>query len=195
MKAPGTLRIHDLEFDLETCEVVAFESEGRLQWGVEAVAVERMLLDDDWRPRATCDVAFSTGKGRRPWAACFPKVARPKDPRRRTSDPAAMLKVFEHEGIRKNILTFGAATGDSIPLTWTGRCDVFFDETYDEDLEFELRGTATFTGILNGGASEQDGRASLSALLDHSELQYVVDEFGASKFVPRASTPRRRARR
>lgn len=36
---------------------------------------------------------------------------------------------------------------------------------------------------------------SESALLDHSELQYVVDEFGASKFVPRASTPRRRARR
>ena len=192
MSGLGVLKIDDLEFEVIRCDLVAFtggpdEDDLHLYWGFEIECEERSLLDDHWKPKATCDRAFSTGPGELgSWTDLLPReveVADFPDPDQ-PEDPGALLYVWSHEPIRSCCMTLGPASGGCFPFRWTGRTDVNFNDQYGSDLAFEVEAVARFAGVPMGRCSEAEAREELSQFMDLDHLSYVLDEHGVSRFVP-----------
>jgi len=58
-----------------------------------------------------------------------------------------ILYVFEHEDITQEKIVFGKRNKFNYEIYWTGLCNIYWDEEYDEDLPFELTTEVKFTGV------------------------------------------------
>jgi hypothetical protein len=191
----GVLKIADLRFEIVRCDLVPFtggSDDPHLYWGFEIECAERSLLDDRWRPKATCDRAFATAPGELgSWTDLLPReveVADFPDPDQ-PDDPGALLYVWSHEPIRACRMTLGSASGGSFPLRWTGRTDVHFNDEYGSDLAFEVEAEARFAGIAMGRCSEAEAREELSQFMRLEGLQFSQDKHGVSRFARGGDSP------
>ena len=73
------------------------------------------------------------------------------------------LYIFANGELPSATLRFGARTGNQFELTWTGTCDIFWEE-YAGDLPFSVTTPVTFTGIKVYGY-ENDSDATLHTRL------------------------------
>ena len=86
-----------------------------------------------------------------------------------SGEPNGSFYVLEHEAISRGRICFFERDGLRFRFSWSGLCDVFWDEEYGQDVPFSAEGWATFTGVgVNGSESDTDEslRKRLAQYLD-----------------------------
>lgn len=89
--------------------------------------------------------------------------------------------VLNHEDISKAHLRFLDRNGPEFRVEWDGLCNIFWDETYGEDVPFSLQTTARFNGVIvygNDNDTADSMRERLALHLDPDDFiqQEVRDD-------------------
>jgi len=90
-----------------------------------------------------------------------------------SGEPNGAFYVCEHEAISRGRIRFFERDGLRFRFSWTGNCDLFWDEEYRRDVPFSAEGWTTFTGVrVNGSESdtEESLRKRLAQYLDTADF-------------------------
>lgn len=148
--ASGTLRIRDLVFPVREATLSGWlglppqSGNGGLSWTLDIRCEEVEVLDDDWKPRLYYEGFTAVGAGWKDLAglrlAWSPDAVRPDD------GPCAMY-IWEHGAIPRATLEIGPRDGDRFRVCWEGRCEIFYNEDYMDDVPFSAETWARFSHI------------------------------------------------
>jgi hypothetical protein len=160
--------------------------EDEMCWGFEIEASSMVQEFSDWTPSlsgtmfATSPHEFETGQG------LAPRINEWIEPGDTEDIPHAMLYVFEHTLLYDCKAEF-YTDEKQFRLRLSGKCDVYFDEMYGENLSIEVDLPLQFQGILCGRQPEVECRAELAQYLNNDDFDYVETEDGVSMLVPRVA--------
>ncbi|MCI5066161.1 hypothetical protein MRY87_10590 [bacterium] len=179
-------RISDIDFEIASCKLDAFVDEdgSSLCWGFEVNASSRSPSFPDWTAKFSSEQLTSTAPGvGQKWRelAFFQVEWTEKNDNDKV--PSAYLYVFEHLPVGECRVEIYGVHGN-LRLRVNAVCDVFYDETYSENLPLRIDCPIDFKGILCGRRTEAESREELSPYLDHSEFDFVQDEYGVSLLRP-----------
>ncbi|MEO1037711.1 MAG: hypothetical protein AAFX44_19295 [Pseudomonadota bacterium] len=177
------LKIADLSFPVQSANLVGgladpywcdTYNEGKdkeLSWYLEVSASELEVRDDYWSPTLTVDsFQFPTRDWRQLEGQEYTWDRRQDE---LTGRSFGTFYVFEHADIGKGRLRFTKREDTQFLVSWSGLCDINFDDTYGTDVEFSLSAMPTFSGIIVSGC-EHDSLETLRGRLDE---HLNVDDF------------------
>ncbi len=129
MKSIGQIRLRDRVFSVRLAEIKRLGE----NWGVEIETVEEVFDGETWAP-------YLYHQGLRLRAENVTELQGQKTAwRDETNDPhpeQGTMYVFGHEDVRKCEISFGELKDETIQFTWNGLCDVYWDETYRDNVPF-----------------------------------------------------------
>ena len=141
----------------------------RLFWSLD-VEAERETEGEMWRPRVYHEnLQFRI----RRWLEMAGRVVEWSERYDEESgEPNGGFYVVEHGDIPHARLSFFERDGTRFRFEWTGACDVFWDEEYNQDVPFSVSGWAEFTGVIVRG-SESDTGETLRGRLASTSTQAI----------------------
>jgi hypothetical protein len=169
------LLLKDREFELESGTLGAsisdpywstkYDPKGdpSLCWSLEFKAKGRVFDGERWKPKISCDILrfpirrwFEIEGQEVSWDSPFEE---------KSGEPNGNFYVFEHADIAAATLHFVERDKLRFRVTWQGRCNVFWNDEYGEDVPFSLEGWAEFKRVRVKG-SERDTEKALRARLE-----------------------------
>jgi hypothetical protein len=76
---------------------------------------------------------------------------------------------------------------NGVGITWKAKCNVYWDEKYDSDLDLLIETPIEFKGVWFGRSSEYDAKLILTKAFDPSNFFYTRTEHGVSLFKPKTT--------
>lgn len=143
---------------------------------------EGRFRGEEWRPRVYSEELFPlSGKVLNYWSDILGQSIKWDDCcDEKTGELIASLYVFEHLDIYKSKLMLGQLNGrDSFKIDWKARCNVSFDDDYDENLELTIQTAVKFEGI---EVPFQDETESFALLRQHVRSGEFIFDPGDGKY-------------
>ena len=128
-------------------------------WALSCQATKREVRGHVWAPHAYQE---NLHLPIRDWRALAGQAVAWTSARDDDDEANGGFYVFEHGDIPHGVLRFLERKGDLVRVDWSGRCDIHFDDDYDEQVPFRIDAWAKFEGLLVKG-SERDDDASIRA--------------------------------
>lgn len=181
--------IADLQFDIQHATLDAFidDSDFSVKWGVEIQAIEKNISGHAWQPRAYSEIIMKTAAYEiKSWKQVIGKtISWDNCYDEETEEYRAALYIFEHEDIYNSVFKFNSLQGNGVGITWKAKCNMYWDEKYDSDLDLLIETPIEFNGIWFGRISEDDAKLLLEKALDPSDFFFTKTEHGVSLFKPK----------
>ncbi|HWG46626.1 MAG TPA: hypothetical protein VN688_27945 [Gemmataceae bacterium] len=129
-------------------------SEARAMWGPRNEGIAWFLEvktkenktgeNDGWEPCAECICPFP----RVPWQEIEGQVLEWRDSwDEGMANERSTMYLFEHGSIKNCRLEFAERREAEFSLLWQGLCDLFWDEDYSDNLDFQIEARVQFIGI------------------------------------------------
>lgn len=188
MTSPSFLQIKDRRFEVKDSLVCAFlDEDGRLTWMIDVTSQPKTFDDESWSPRAYLEgVPWDIGNAREMSTTpiVIPDGETFGDGTILPDSMLCCLYVFSHNFLRDSVTHVQKSSANSFTVSWTAKCDVFFDDDYDFDLPLEIEAQARFLGITTQVRDEAKARSLLSRSFDESQLSFdPTPEFDTSQFM------------
>lgn len=169
-------RIADLEFEVESAVLAARWMKDTMGWSIAVRTIPKVVEGEEWRPSVSSDWLYGMeGKACDKWTDLFPRVLEWESGFNHKDDRIeAWFYVFECVEIKNARLEFGVPKGNWIPLRWTGRANVFFDEKYGENLDLEVQADCLFEGVEIGKLGEM---ISMEEALRRARATFRTQDF------------------
>ncbi|PQO36920.1 hypothetical protein C5Y96_07090 [Blastopirellula marina] len=180
------LRIADLHIPIESATLDLLLLGDEMIWGFTVIAGRFHQGDIDW-PGVRVDSAglFTTGSGTlNHWTDLTETSVTWGELEDNDVVPHAMIYVFEHELVQNGSAMVGVG-GSAIHLELLGKCNIYFNERYDTDLDLSLKTELKLSPIMCGRDDERECWESLAQHLDPNLFNYAQDEYGVSMLVPK----------
>jgi hypothetical protein len=163
------IKIKDLEFAVLSAEISAIlsEKDPELRWYINIEARPRCIDEISWRPRIYAE-GFMIEV--RQWTRLDQIAIEIKDEQEFIGWDAGYLYVFEHLPMRHNRVAVRGRHGVTFDLSWDAKCDVFFGDDYEEDLNLSIKTPIQFTGV------EVRGRNDIAQATRELELHVDINE-------------------
>ena len=179
------LRIADLNFDVVSCRIEAYCHTDKMQWDIQ---VESDSHADGrfhgYKPHLSLSLLETPPGAFQYWRELAPRDVRWVDKNDTDVTPSGMLYIFEHTPIFEcHARCYNAAAEMRIELD--GKCDVYFDEDYDADLDLHLDSAVVFRGVWFGRRPESECRNDISRFLNPDDFDYSPTEHGVSMLTPK----------
>ncbi len=135
MSSYGTLSLFDRVFEVRSAEVRLCDHD---TWSIE-IDAERLIFDEEvWQPRLYHQGL--TLPARRVEQLCGLSTSWGRLTDSDYQHPEyGLLYVFGHHHVYDSTIHFGPAADGRIALSWTGLCDVFWDERYSDNVPLNCR--------------------------------------------------------
>lgn len=180
------LQIADLKIPIESATLDLLLCGDEMRWGFTAHAGRFQKGELDC-PGARVDSAglFTTpSQTLQHWTDLPETTVRWGELEDNDVDPHAMVYIFEHELVQHGVATI-TMHGSAVRLKLTGKCNIYYDDQYDTDLDLSLEAQLKLGPIMCGRQDEEECFAELAQHLDPSLFTYVRDESGVSMLVPK----------
>ncbi len=179
------MRIADLEFEVTSCRIEAYCHVEKMQWDIQ---IECNSHADGkfhgYKPVLSLSLFETPAQAFSHWTDLAPRNARWGDKNDTDVTPSGMLYIFEHTPIFESYARC-ANRGGEMYVKLDGKCDVYFDEQYDTDLELHLDSPVVFRGVWFGRRPESDCRKAISHFLNPDDFDYAPTENGVSMLTPK----------
>jgi hypothetical protein len=183
--------LKDLRFEVENATLLGhvydpypYEGNWTLCWSINISMKERDVDGEIWCPRLYHDSFrlavrrwFDVSEQPLVWDAAFNST---------TGEPNGGLYVFEHGDIPQATLRFLERNGRNLKVDWTGKCNVFWDERYGENIPFTVETTVRFDYVdVRGTAQDNDATLleRLALFLDPGDFVQHPIQFDDPKLV------------
>lgn len=158
--------------------------EAEMVWSIEIEATTNVPEFSEWIPHISGTLFITSPHEFDVWQGLAPRSIDWIEPNDTDDVPSAVLYIFEHTPLFEcNAECY--IEDNQFRLRLSGRCDVYFDETYDEYLPIEIDLPLQFFGIWCGREPEEECRGDLAQFLNNEDFDYVETEHGVSLLKPR----------
>jgi hypothetical protein len=185
------MRIADLEFNVASCRLEAYCHDDKMQWDIQIECNSHVTGPFHGHEPTLSLSLFQTPIGAfSHWSDLAPRDARWSDKNDTDVTPSGMLYIFEHTPIFRCKAQLVKECG-IMRIIVEGKCDVYYDEKYDTDLDLRLDSTVVFHGVWFGRWPESDCRSAISVFLDPIDFDYSLTEDGVSILTPKGGITKR----
>lgn len=179
------LQIADLEFEVSSCRIEAYCDLDTMKWDFEVEAASH--ADGkfyNYNPYLSLSLFETTPQAFRYWTDLAPREVYWTEKNDTDVTPSGQLYIFEHTPI------FACRArcyrnANQVRIEVEGKCDVYFDEQYDTDLDFHLDSDVAFRGIWFGRQPESACRSEVARFLNSDDFDFFQTEHGVSMLTPK----------
>ncbi|MEO0826377.1 MAG: hypothetical protein AAFY67_12070 [Cyanobacteria bacterium J06642_9] len=179
------LRIADLEFDLMTVRIEAYCHTEKMQWDIQVECNSH--VDGKFhgcKPNLSLGLFETPPEAFSHWTELAPRNVRWLEKNGTDVTPSGILYIFEHTPIFEcHARCYNK--GGEMQVELDGKCDVYCDEQYNNDLDLHLDSPVVFRGVWFGRHPESDCRNAISHFLDPNDFDYYLTEHGVSMLTPK----------
>jgi len=179
------LRIADLEFAVVCCWLEAYCDTDRMHWDIEvecARHADRKFHGHE--PTLSLSLFETPPKAFGHWTELAPRALRWVEKNDTDVTPSGSLYIFEHTPIFEcQVRCFDRAGQMQVELD--GKCDVYFDEQYETNLDLHLDSAVVFRGVLFGRQPEVECRKEIGRFLNPNDFAFSPTEHGVSLLTPK----------
>lgn len=179
------LRIADFEFPVESCLLEAYCHTDRMQWDVqiECGSLSPGVFHGQG-PKLSLSLFETPVAAFRHWTNLVPREVCWVERNDTDVTPSGLLYIFEHSPVFECHARCYNQLG-TIRIELGGKCDVFFDERYDRNLDLRLDSPVAFRGVWFGRRPESDCKTEIARFLNPDDFDYSPTEHGVSLLTPR----------
>lgn len=145
----------------------------RLFWSIRFDTVGREFDEELWEPSSYVEALFLDI---RDWRSLSGVRIAWKD--RDAAPEGTGFYVFGHEHIKAGSLSFGGRDRCTFKVDWSGSCDIYWNELFNQDVPFSISGTAEFAGV-TANCSERD---TLQSVTDRLAANLDLDSLHPGEF-------------
>ncbi len=183
-KESHIFRVKDLEFGVSSACLDAFidEDSNQLIWGLR---IDADSLNDEIRNQISfeAETLLPTSpfqiKSIDDFTGMKVEWTEPED---EDGEAFALLNLFQHSPVSKAKIEFHNNSDGALVVQIQATSDLFWKDSYREDLELEIECPIIFKNILMGRNSEEISWKIISKYFDNAEqiFQFKQDEYGVS---------------
>jgi hypothetical protein len=186
------LRIADLEFDVESCQIKAYCFDEVMNWEIVShFAAHPEGKFHGHQPKLTLTLAETPPKAFDVWTKLAPREVRWDEKNDDDEVPSGMLYIFEHTLLYECHALLKNKRG-KMYITVDGKCDVHYDDQYYDNLDFHLESAVDFWGVFFGRQTEARCRKSIARFLNPDDFDFSKTVDGVSILSPKPPKPRRK---
>lgn len=179
------LRIADLEFDVASCRIEAYCYTDKMQWDIQVETNSH--VDGEFhncKPSLSLSLFETPPAAFRHWTELAPREVRWVEKNDTDVTPSGILYIFEHTPVFECHARCYKDLGQMY-VELDGKCDVYFDEHYDTNLELHIDSAVIFRCVWFGNRSESACRNEIARFLNPNDFDFATTERGVSMLVPK----------
>lgn len=179
------LRIADLAFAVVNCRLEAFCDTDKMSWDIQVECAPHP--DGKFHghgPNLSLSLFETLPEAFRHWTGLAPREVRWVEKNDTDVTPSGMLYIFEHTPTFDCHARLYNDAGE-MHVELDGKCDVYFDEYYDTNLDLHLDSAVVFRGVWFGGRPESACRNEISRFLNPDDFDFSPTEHGVSMLTPK----------
>lgn len=133
MSKLGTLTLRHRTFDISKSEITYYESDDT--WAVEIETFGQVFDGECWEPRLYHQGLRLPARTLDELSGCKTAWAKHEDGCY-VHPELGLLYVFGHHHVYNCSITFGALSNGFIQMSWSGLCEVFWDDEFSDNVPF-----------------------------------------------------------
>jgi hypothetical protein len=179
------LRIADVEFAVVNCYLKAYCDTDRMKWDLEVECARHEAPDfHRWEPTLSLCLFETPPDAFRHWTELAPREVRWIEKNDTDVTPSGSLYVFEHTPVFDCHVRYYSEAG-SMHIELNGKCDIYFDQSYDTNLDLHLDSGVAFQGVWFGRRPESECRSEIARFLNPKDFKFSPTEHGVSVLTPK----------
>ncbi len=184
-RSKSMMWIADLEFEVSSSRLEAYCHGDKMQWDIHVHCNSHSEgAFHRHEPKLSLSLFETPSQTLSYWTDLAPRDARWLEKNDTDVTPSGMLYIFEHTPIFECIAQLRNERG-IMQVKVNGKCDVYYDEQYDTNLDLRLDSEVVFHCVWFGRRPESECRAAISAFLDPNDFDYSQTEHGVSMLIPK----------